>query len=166
MKCRNENHPESPLQSIKKLVEITYLGWVVQSNGDIDMNATHRIRAGLTKWSQARVILWDKRLPNQLKRKFYCALVRPVPLYGWECCTSIFKMSQEHRMQIAETRMLLYMSGIGGLERLRSIDLTLPPQDKDSVWVSQANWSTEQTNCWPEQKSLLQNTESHQFIII
>jgi Reverse transcriptase (RNA-dependent DNA polymerase) len=55
-----------------------YLGSMLQSDGDIDENVSHRIRAGWVKWRQeASGILCDKNVPNKLKGKFYRTTIRP-----------------------------------------------------------------------------------------
>ena len=40
-----------------------YLGSVLQRDGDIDEDVSHRIKAGWMKWRQASGVLCDKRLP-------------------------------------------------------------------------------------------------------
>ena len=44
---------------------------MLQRDGDIDEDVSHRIRAGWTKWRQASGVLCDKRVPQKLKGKFY-----------------------------------------------------------------------------------------------
>ena len=62
-----------------------YLGSMLQEDGGIDEDVNHRIKAGWMKWRQASGILWDKRVPQKLKGKFYRTAVRPAMLYGAEC---------------------------------------------------------------------------------
>ena len=62
-----------------------YLGSILQSNGDINEDVCHRIKAGWMKWRQASGILCDKKVPQKLKGKFYRMAVRPAMLYGAEC---------------------------------------------------------------------------------
>jgi hypothetical protein len=40
-----------------------YLGSMLQRDGDIDGDVSHRIKAGWMKWCQASGILCDKRVP-------------------------------------------------------------------------------------------------------
>jgi hypothetical protein len=40
---------------------------MLQSEGLIDEDVSHRIRAGWVKWRQASDVLCDKKVPNKLK---------------------------------------------------------------------------------------------------
>ena len=62
-----------------------YLGSMLQKDGDIDEDVSHRIKAGWMKWWQASGVLCDKRVPQKLKGKFYRTTIRPAMLYGAEC---------------------------------------------------------------------------------
>jgi hypothetical protein len=55
---------------------------MVQSDGGIDEDVSHRIRAGWVKWRQASGILYDKKVPNKLKDKFYKTTIRHAMMYG------------------------------------------------------------------------------------
>ena len=48
-----------------------YLRSMLQRDGDIDADVSHRIKAGWIKWRQASDVLCDKRVPQKLKGKFY-----------------------------------------------------------------------------------------------
>jgi Reverse transcriptase (RNA-dependent DNA polymerase) len=62
-----------------------YLGSMLQSDGEIDEDVSHRIRAGWVKWKQSSGILYDKKVPNKLKDRFYRMVIRPAMMYGAEC---------------------------------------------------------------------------------
>jgi hypothetical protein len=62
-----------------------YLGSMLQNNGDIDEDVSHRIKAGWLKWRQASAVLGDPMVPLKLKGKFYRTVIRPDILYGVEC---------------------------------------------------------------------------------
>ena len=62
-----------------------YLGPMLHRDGDIDADVSHRIKVGWIKWRQAFSILYDKRVPQKLKGKFYRTAIRPAMLYGAEC---------------------------------------------------------------------------------
>jgi hypothetical protein len=55
-----------------------YLGSMLQSEGEINEDVSHRIRAGWVKWRQTSGVLCDKKVPNKLKDKFYRKMIRPV----------------------------------------------------------------------------------------
>jgi hypothetical protein len=62
-----------------------YLGSILQSEGEIDGDVSHRIRAGWVKWRHASGILCDKKVSNKLKDKFYRTAIKPAMMYGAEC---------------------------------------------------------------------------------
>ena len=65
-----------------------YLGSMLQSDGEIDEDVSHRIRAGWVKWRQASGVLCDRKVPQKLKGKFYRTAIRPVMLYEAACWTT------------------------------------------------------------------------------
>jgi len=66
---------------IPKVAKFKYLGLIIQQNGDIDVDISHRIRVGWQKWKSASGMLCDKRVPLGLKGKVYRRVVRPAVLY-------------------------------------------------------------------------------------
>jgi hypothetical protein len=59
-----------------------YLRSMLQSEGEIDEDVSHIIRAGWVKWRQTSGVLCDKKVPNKLKGKFYprCCMAQNVGL--------------------------------------------------------------------------------------
>ena len=58
---------------------------MLQRDGDIDEDVSHRIKAGWMKWRQASGVLCDKKVPQKLKGSFIerrldrqCCMVRNV----------------------------------------------------------------------------------------
>jgi hypothetical protein len=72
-------------QVVPKKDIFRYLGSMLQKDGDIDEDVSHRIKASWLKWRQASGVLCDSRLPLKLKEKFYRTAIRPAMLYGAEC---------------------------------------------------------------------------------
>jgi hypothetical protein len=72
-------------QVVPKKDTFHYLGSMLQKNGDIDEDVSHRIKDSWLKWRQASGILCDPRVPLKLKGKFYRTAIRPAMLYGAEC---------------------------------------------------------------------------------
>ena len=70
-------------QVVPKKGTFCYLGSMLQKDGDIDEDVSHRIKAGWLKWRQASDE--DLRVPQKLKGKFYRTSIRPTMLYGAEC---------------------------------------------------------------------------------
>jgi hypothetical protein len=62
-----------------------YLGLMLQKNGDIDEDVSHRIKVGWLKWHQASDVLCDPRMLLKLKGKFYRSAIRSIMLYEAEC---------------------------------------------------------------------------------
>jgi hypothetical protein len=58
---------------------------MLQKDGDIDADLSHRIKAGWLKWRQASGVLCDSRVSLELKYKFYRTAIRLTMLYGAEC---------------------------------------------------------------------------------
>jgi hypothetical protein len=58
---------------------------MLQSDREIDEDVSHRIRAKCVKWRQTYGILFDKKVPNKLKGKFYRMAITHVMMYGAKC---------------------------------------------------------------------------------
>ena len=61
-------------------------------------------------------VLCDRRMPVKLKGKVYKTVVRPAMMYGMEA-TPIKKVN-EKRMNVAEMKMLRWMSGVTKRNRI------------------------------------------------
>jgi hypothetical protein len=72
-------------QVVPKKDIFRYLGSMLQKDGDIDEDLSHRIKVGWLKWRQGSGVLCDSRVPLKLKGKFYRTAIRPAMLYGAEC---------------------------------------------------------------------------------
>ncbi|PHT52732.1 Brefeldin A-inhibited guanine nucleotide-exchange protein 5 [Capsicum baccatum] len=105
-------------QVVCKRDSFKYLGSVIQGNGEIDEDVSHRIGAGWMKWKLASGVLCDKKVPPKLKGKFYRVVVRPAMLYGAECWP--VKNSHIQKMKVAEMRMLRWMCGLTRGDRVRN----------------------------------------------
>jgi hypothetical protein len=77
---------------------------MLQNDGDIDKDVSHRIKVGWLKWRQASAVLCDPRVPLKLKGKFYRTVIWPAMLYGVECWPT--KRQHVQQLSIAEMCML------------------------------------------------------------
>ena len=65
---------------------------MLQRDGDIDKDVSHRIKVGWMKWRKASGILCGKRVSQKIKGKLYRTAIRPAMLYGAEC----WPMKRQH----------------------------------------------------------------------
>jgi hypothetical protein len=72
-------------QVVSKKDTFRYLGSMLQKDGDIDEDLSHKIKVSWLKWCQASGVLCDPRVPLKLKDKFYRTAIRPAMLYVTEC---------------------------------------------------------------------------------
>ncbi|XP_019263293.1 PREDICTED: uncharacterized protein LOC109241039 [Nicotiana attenuata] len=105
-------------QVIPKRDSFKYLGSIIQGEGEIDENFTHRIGAGWMRWRLASGVLCNKNVPPRLKSKFYRVVVRLAMLYGVECWP--VKKSHVQKMSVAEMSMLRWMCGHTRKDKIRN----------------------------------------------
>jgi hypothetical protein len=58
---------------------------MLQKDGDIDEDVSHRIKVDWLNWHQASCVLCDTRVPLKLKGKFHRTVIQPAMLNGAEC---------------------------------------------------------------------------------
>jgi hypothetical protein len=98
-----------------------YLGAMLQSEGEIDENVSHRIRTRLVKWRQTCGVLCNKNVPKKLKGKFYRTTIRHAMMYDAECWAT--KGQHVQKMSVAEMRMLRWICGHTSKDRIRNDDI-------------------------------------------
>jgi len=94
------------------------LGSIIQKDGEILEDVNHRIQAGWFKWRKATGVICDRKVPDKVKGKFYRTAIRPAMLYGSECWA--LKGQQEHKIGVAEMRMLRWMCGHTRKDKIRN----------------------------------------------
>jgi hypothetical protein len=108
MRCQfsGENSDDGDVSLDGRVVPMndTFLGSMLQSEGEIDEDVSHKIRTGWVKWRQASSVLCDKKVPNKLKGKFDMTAIRPAMIYDAECWA--IKGQHVQKMNVAEMRML------------------------------------------------------------
>ncbi|XP_070002811.1 uncharacterized protein [Nicotiana sylvestris] len=105
-------------QVIPKRESFKYLGYIIQGNGEIDEDITHRIGVGWMKWRLISGILCDKNVSPKLKGKLYRVVVRSTMLYGAKCWS--VKPYHVEKMKMAEMRMLRWMCRRTMLDKVRN----------------------------------------------
>jgi hypothetical protein len=108
-------------QVVPKKDTFRYLGSMLQKNGDIDEDVSHRIKADWLKWRQASGVLCDPRVPLKLKGKFYRSAIRPAMLYGAKYWLT--KRRHVQQLSVAEMRMLRWICGHTRRDRVRNNDI-------------------------------------------
>jgi hypothetical protein len=108
-------------QVVPKKDTFRYLGSMLQKEGDIDEDVSHRIKAGWLKWRQAAGVLCDPRVPHKLKDKFFRTAIRPAMLYGAECWPT--KRRHVQQLSVIEMRMLRWICGHTRRDRVRNDDI-------------------------------------------
>ena len=104
--------------NLKRVTSFKYLGSMTQSSGDLDKEITHRIQAGWNNWRKVTGVVCDKRVPVKLKGKIHKTVVRPAMMYGLE--TGPIKKTEERKLDVAEMKMLRWMSGVTRSDRIRN----------------------------------------------
>jgi hypothetical protein len=104
-------------QLVPKKDTFRYLGSMLQRDGDMHEDVSHRIKARRMKWRQASRILCDKRVSQKLKGKFYRTTIRPSMLYGVECWPT--KRRHIQQLSVAEMCMLRWICGHTRLDRVK-----------------------------------------------
>ena len=94
---------------------------MLQSDGEIDEDVSHIIKAGWVKWRQTSGVLCDRKVPQKLKGKFYRTTIRHAMLYGAECRS--IKRQHVQKMSVAEMRMLRWICGHTRRDRIRNDDI-------------------------------------------
>jgi hypothetical protein len=69
-------------QVVPKKDTFCYLRSMLQKNGDIDEDVSHKIKVVWLKWRQASGVLCDPKVSLKLKSKFYMTAIRPAKLCG------------------------------------------------------------------------------------
>ena len=105
-------------EAIRKVDKFKYLGSIISDSGSMEDEVKHRIQAGWNNWRAASGVLCDKRVPLKLKGKFHKIVVRSAMLYGTE--TASMRKTEEKKMDVAEMRMLRWMSGVTREDRIRN----------------------------------------------
>lgn len=105
-------------EQIRRVDKFKYLGSFVNAGGSMEEEVKHRVQAGWNNWRAASGVLCDKRVPLRLKGKFHKTVVRTAMLYGTE--TASMRKAEQKKMDVAEMRMLRWMSGVTRVDRIRN----------------------------------------------
>ena len=104
--------------NLERVITFKYLGATLAENGDLDAEMTHSIQSGWKNWKRISGILCDRRISLRVKGKVYKTVVRPAMMYGAE--TWAVKKAHEKKLDVAEMRVLRWMSGVTKMDRIRN----------------------------------------------
>ncbi|KAM1019201.1 hypothetical protein ACFX2I_040617 [Malus domestica] len=124
-------------QEIPKSDCFSYLGSILQKNGELDGDLNHRVQAGWMKWKSAFGVLCDRRMPLKLKGKFYRMTIRLAMLRTkfWPV-----KHQHVHKMGVTEMRMLRWMCGHMRNDKIRNEDIRGKVGVAEIVGKLRENW--------------------------
>ena len=106
-------------ENLERVNTFKYLEASLAENGDLDAKMTemtHRIQSGWNNWKRGSGILCDRIISLRIEGKVYKTVVRPAMMYGAE--TWALKKAQEKKLDVAEIRMLRWMSGVTKMDRI------------------------------------------------
>jgi hypothetical protein len=106
---------------VPKKDSFRYLGSMLQKDGDIDEDVSHRIKADWLEWRQVSVVLCDPRVPPKLKGKFYRTAIQLIMLYGAECWP--IKRRHVQQLSIAKMCMLRWICGHTRRDHIQNDDI-------------------------------------------
>ena len=98
------NIKDSQGMSLRQVNKFNYLGVTISEEGGSEEAVRARVSAAWDKWRDISGVISDKNMPRNFKIKLYMTVIRPVLLYGAECCT--VRKKEEQILEKTEMRML------------------------------------------------------------
>ncbi|XP_042889472.1 uncharacterized protein LOC122264575 [Penaeus japonicus] len=104
--------------NLKRIKTFKYLGSMVDQTQGMEKEVNFRIQCGWNNWSKISGAICDRRVPVKVKSKVHKALVRPALIYG--LAAAPLKKIEERKFDVAEMKMLKWMSGVTRRDRIRN----------------------------------------------
>jgi hypothetical protein len=98
-----------------------YLRSMLQKDGDIDEDVSHRIKVDWLRWRQTSGVLCDPRVLLKIKVKFYRTTIRSGMLYGAEYWPT--KRRHVQQLSVIEMRMARWIYGNTKRDRVWNNDI-------------------------------------------
>jgi hypothetical protein len=95
---------------IRKVEQLCYLGYMLDSEGGVERSVGTRVAAAWKKWREIAGLLINKGIPLRYRGKFYEACIRSVLLYG--VVASALTKKLEDVLNSCDRIMLRYMAGV------------------------------------------------------
>jgi len=106
---------------LTKTCAFKYLGSCLDCAGDTTVDASARAAAAWLKWREVKGVMCDKHVPNWLKWKIFCSVLRPVALYGSESRSSI--KADIQILHVMQMNMLRWSLGLSRLDRIENTEV-------------------------------------------
>lgn len=107
--------------NIQNVDHFKYLGSTLVCDAQVEKEIDHRVQAGWRSWNSFTGIMYDKKIPTNLKAKVYEAAIRPSITYGAECWS--LKESNVKKLQTTEMKMLRGILGVSRREHIRNEEI-------------------------------------------
>jgi len=98
-----------------------YLGTSMSESGGSEEAVKARVSAAWAKWRELNGVIYDKKMPRNLKMKIYKSIIRPVLLYGAEVWA--LRKKEERLLETTEMKMLRRIKGVTLRDKERSKDI-------------------------------------------
>ena len=93
-----------------------YLAFTSEGGSQADVN--NMVRIGWMKWKDVCGVMCDRKMPVELKDKFFKTIIRPAMTNASECWA--VKKKDENKLNAAEMRMLRWARGKTKLDHIRN----------------------------------------------
>ena len=94
---------------------------MIDKDGTVDRDVDLRVQAAWSSWRKLTGVLYDRKIPLNLKAKVYEAIIRPALTYGGECWA--MKMTNRRNIDTTEMRMLRGIIGVSRRDHMRNEEI-------------------------------------------
>ena len=108
-------------EELHRVHRFKYPSASVEETGGMTTEISQRVSAAWGNWKRCSGVLYNRRMPVNLKRNVYKTVVRPALLYGAE--TWATTRGQEARLEVNETRMQRWMCGETRRDKIRNVHI-------------------------------------------
>ena len=91
---------------------------MIKNTSGMEKEVNFRIQCAWNNWRKVSGVVCDRRIPVRLKGKVHRAVVRLALLYNLEAAP--LKTIEEKKIDVAEMRMLRWMTGVTRRDRIRN----------------------------------------------
>ena len=103
------------------MTSFKYIGSIFTIEGGSQADVNNKIRSEWLKWKEVSGVMWDRKMPVELKDKVFKTIIRPAMTYCLECWA--VKKKDENKLNSAEMRMFRWARGNTRLDHIRNEDI-------------------------------------------